>query len=69
MSVAAKTEQALKVKRNPSHTGPVRGLKKPKDIRIEWRRTTYVVGDGDHTVYIPRPGSDHSRIKSFGFPT
>jgi len=47
--------------------------KTPKSLMrtepAEWKKTTYKPGDGDHTVYIPRPGSCHKHILSRGNST
>ncbi len=63
----SRTKKVLETKQIPAYGTPVRGLKAPADVRTRWKRTHYVTGDGDHNVYIPRPGSDHSHIKSLGF--
>lgn len=37
------------------------------DESLHWkRRPVYKVGDMDHNVYIPRDGSCHKHLKSFG---
>jgi len=33
---------------------------------LDWKRTTYVRGDGEFGSQYQRPGSDHSNLKSYG---
>lgn len=41
----------------------------PAPHRITWKAGNYETGDGDHTAQVPRPGSCHKHIKSFGEST
>ena len=48
-----------RIKHKNEVTGP--------DATSHWgKRPAYVVGDGDHNVYIPREGSCHKHLLSFG---
>lgn len=66
-----KTERILTMRENQygSLIPERQSFNKPAPHLITWKNTTYIPGDGDHTAQVPRPGSCHKHIKSFGEST
>lgn len=61
-----KKEKLLAIRPTPGLAKDSSSAAKDPDALKGWKQTTYKIGDGDHNVYVPRPGSDHKHLKSKG---